>query len=118
MLAAAERMVEHLKEVRGAAMRSHAREVGGFKAAEDLGMNRTSMYRAIRTGVSSAIVEHDEPYWQRQAQIVNGRLREQGKTHEGVETWWNSTILPALNYRTPMQAWNAGDREAVVALVT
>ena len=61
MLSAAERLVEHLKEVRAAAMRSYAREVGGFKAAEDLGMNRTSMYRAIRTGVSSAIVEHDEP---------------------------------------------------------
>ncbi len=99
-------------------MRSYAREVGGFKAAEDLGMNRTSMYRAIRTGVSSAIVEHDEPYWQRQAQAVNGRLREQGKTREEIETWWNSTILPALNYRTPIQVWSTGDRETVVTQVT
>jgi hypothetical protein len=117
MLSAAERLVEHLKEVRAAAMRSHARDVGGFKAAEDLGMNRTSMYRAIRTGVSSAVVERDEPYWQRQAQSLNGRLREQGKTREGVDTWWNSTILPALNYRTPKQAWNVGDREEVLALI-
>ena len=95
-------------------MRSYARDVGGFRAADDLGMNRTSMYRAIRTGISSAIIEHDEPSWQRQAQVVNGHLREQGKTREEVDTWWNSTILPALNYRTPMQAWKAGDREAVV----
>jgi hypothetical protein len=117
MLSAAERLVEHLKEIRACAMRSHARDVGGVKAAEDLKMNRTSMYRAIRTGVSSAILERDEPYWQRQAQALNGRLREQGKTLEGVDTWWNLTILPALNYRTPMQAWNTGDREAVIALV-
>jgi DNA-binding phage protein len=117
MLSAAERLVEHLKEVRAAAMRAYAREVGGAKAAEDLGMNRTSMYRAIRTGVSSAVVERDEPYWQRQAQALNGRLREQGKTREAVDTWWNTTILPALNYRTPMQAWNAGDRDAVLALI-
>jgi DNA-binding phage protein len=117
MLSAAERLVEHLKEVRAAAMRAYAREVGGVKAAEDLGMNRTSMYRAIRTGVSSAVVERDEPYWQRQAQALNGRLREQGKTREAVDTWWNTTILPALNYRTPMQAWNAGDRDAVLALI-
>lgn len=117
MLAAAERLVEHLREVRAAAMRSYARDVGGFRAADDLGMNRTSMYRAIRTGISSAIIEHDEPSWQRQAQVVNGHLREQGKTREEVDTWWNSTILPALNYRTPMQAWKAGDREAVVDLV-
>jgi hypothetical protein len=117
MLSSAERMVEHLKEVRASAMRSHARDVGGVKAAEDLKMNRTSMYRAIRTGLSSAVVERDEPYWQRQAQALNGRLREQGKTREGIDTWWNSTILPALNYRTPRQAWNAGDREAVTSLV-
>ena len=117
MLSAAERLVEHLKEVRATAMRAYAREVGGVKAAEDLGMNRTSMYRAIRTGVSSAVVERDEPYWQRQAQALNGRLREQGKTREGVDTWWNTTILPALNYRTPMKAWNAGDRDAVLALI-
>lgn len=117
MLSAAERLVEQLKEIRAAAMRSYARDVGGSKAAEDLGMNRTSMYRAIRTGVSSAVIEHDEPFWQGQAQAVNGRLREQGKARDEVETWWNSTILPALNYRTPMQAWSAGDREKVVALV-
>jgi hypothetical protein len=117
MLSAAERLIDHLKEVRAVAMRSHARDVGGFKAAEDCGMNRTSMYRAIRTGVSSAVVERDEPLWQRQAQALNGRLREQGKTREEVDTWWNSTILQALNYRTPMQAWNVGDREAVLALV-
>jgi DNA-binding phage protein len=117
MLSAAERLVDHLKEVRAVAMRSHARDVGGLRAAEDLGMNRTSMYRAIRTGVSSAVVERDEPHWQRQAQALNGRLREQGRMREEIETWWNSTILPALNYRTPMQAWNAGDREGVLALV-
>jgi hypothetical protein len=117
MLSAAERLVEHLKEIRASAMRSHARDVGGVQAADDLKMNRTSMYRAIRTGVSSAVVERDEPYWQRQAQALNGRLRDQGKTREGVDTWWNATILPALNYRTPMQAWNVGDREAVLALV-
>jgi hypothetical protein len=117
MLSAAERLVEHLKEIRASAMRAHARDVGGVKAADDLNMNRTSMYRAIRTGVSSAVVERDEPYWQRQAMDLNGRLREQGKTREEVDTWWNSTILPALNYRTPMQAWNVGDREAVLALI-
>ena len=78
MLAAAERLVEHLREVRAAAMRSYAREVGGFRAADDLGMNRTSMYRAIRTGISSAIIEHDEPSWQRQAQVVNGRSTRAG----------------------------------------
>jgi hypothetical protein len=117
MLSAAERLVEHLKEIRASAMRAHARDVGGVKAADDLNMNRTSMYRAIRTGVSSAVVERDEPYWQRQAMALNGRLREQGKTREEVDTWWNSTILPALNYRTPMQAWNVGDREAVLALI-
>jgi hypothetical protein len=118
MLVAAERLIEHLKEIRAAAMRAHARDVGGVQAADDLNMNRTSMYRAIRTGVSSGVIERDEPYWQRQAQALNGRLREQGKTLEGVNTWWNSTIIPALNYRTPMQAWNAGDREDVLGLVS
>ncbi|MGC2485258.1 MAG: hypothetical protein WA359_03325 [Acidimicrobiales bacterium] len=117
MLSAAERLTEHLKEVRAVAMRAYARDVGGMKAADDLGMNRTSMYRAIRTGISSAVVERDEPYWQRQAQALNGRLREQGTTRDGVDTWWNSTILAALNYRTPMQAWTGGEREAVLALV-
>lgn len=117
MLSAAERLVEHLREVRAVAMRSYARDVGGVRAAEDLGMNRTSMYRAIRTGISSAVVERDEPYWQRQAQALNGRLREQGKTPQELNAWWNSTILPTLNYRTPTQAWNAGDRDAVLALI-
>jgi hypothetical protein len=117
MLSAAERLVEHLKELRAAAMRSHAHDVGGFKAADDLNMNRTSMYRAIRTGVSSAVIERDEPYWQRQAQALNGRLRELGRTREGVDTWWNLTRQPALGQRTPLQAWIAGDREAVLALV-
>jgi len=117
MLSATERLVEHLKELRAAAMRSYARDVGGFKAADDLNMNRTSMYRAIRTGVSSAVIQRDEPHWQRQAQALNGRLRQQGKTRDGVDTWWNLTIQPALSHRTPLQAWNAGDREAVLALV-
>jgi hypothetical protein len=117
MLSAAERLVEHVKELRAAAKRSYARDVGGLKAAADLNMNRTSMYRAIRTGVSSAVIERDEPHWQRQAQALNGRLRQQGKTREGVDTWWNLTIQPALGHRTPLQAWNAGDREAVLALV-
>jgi hypothetical protein len=75
------------------------------------------MYRAIRTGVSSAVIERDEPHWQRQAQALNGRLRQQGKTRDGVDNWWNLTIQPALSHRTPLQAWNAGDREAVLALV-
>jgi hypothetical protein len=118
LLSAAERLIEHLKEVRASAMRSHARNVGGAQAADDLHMNRTSMYRAIRTGVSSGVIEHDEPGWQRRAQALNGRLREQGKTPEGVDAWWNSTIIPALNYRTPMQAWTAGDRDAVLAVVS
>jgi hypothetical protein len=117
MLSLAERLVEHLKELRAAAMRSYARNVGGIKAADDLNMNRTSMYRAIRTGVSSAVIERDEPHWQRQAQALNGRLRQQGKTRDGVDNWWNLTIQPALSHRTPLQAWNAGDREAVLALV-
>ena len=117
MLSAAELLVEHLKELRAAAMRLHARNVGGFKAADDLNMNRTSMYRAIRTGVSSAVLESDEPYWQRQAQALNGRLRELGRTREGVDIWWNLTRHPALGHRTPSQAWVAGDREAVIALI-
>ncbi|MHB8380142.1 MAG: hypothetical protein ACYDB2_09565 [Acidimicrobiales bacterium] len=117
MLSSTERLVEHLKELRSAAMRSYARDVGGFNAADDLNMNRTSMCRAIRTGVSSAVIESDEPHWQREAQALNGRLRQRGKTRDGVNTWWNSMILPALSHRTPMQAWNAGDRDAVLALV-
>jgi hypothetical protein len=117
MLSVAERMVEHLKELRGAAMRTYARNVGGLKAANDLNLNRTSMYRAIRTGVSSAVVDHDEPYWQRQAMALNGRLRARGKTREGIDVWWLQTKRNELNYRTPMQAWNAGDREAVLALL-
>jgi len=117
MLSTAERIVEHLKEIRGAAMRMHARSVGGFKAAEDLNMNRTSMYRAIRAGVSCAVVERDEPYWQKQAQSLNGRLRDLGRTREGVDNWWNLTLQPALGHRTPLQAWIAGDRDAVLALV-
>jgi hypothetical protein len=117
MLSIAERLVEHLQELRAAAMRSYARDVGGFKAANDLNINRTSMYRAIRTGVSSAIIERDEPYWQRQAAALNGRLRQQGKTREGVNNWWNLTIMPELGFRTPLLTWNAGNREAVLALV-
>ena len=117
LLSMAERLVEHLKELRAAAMRSYAHDVGGLKAAKDLNMNRTSMYRAIRTSVSSAVIDRDEPYWQRQAQALNGRLRQGGRTREGVDTWWNLTIQPALGHRTPLQAWNNGDRQAVLALV-
>lgn len=116
MLSKAERIVEHLKELRGAAMRTYARNVGGHKAANDLNLNRTSMYRAVRSGVSSAVIEHDDAYWQRQAMALNGRLREEGKTLEGVNNWWLLTILDELGHRTPMQAWAAGDREAVLVL--
>jgi len=117
MLSVAEGMVKHLKGLRAAAMREHARNVGGLKAADDLNFNRTSMYRAIRAGVSSAAVERDEDYWQRQAQVLNDRLREHGRTSEGVDIWWNLTRQPALGQRTPLQAWIAGEREAVLALV-
>jgi hypothetical protein len=117
MLSVAERIVEHLKEIRGAAMRAHARNVGGHQASIDLEMNRTSMYRAIRNGVSSAVIERDEPFWQREAMALNGRLRALGKTREGIDQWWLQIIQPELDHKTPMQAWNIGNREAVLALV-
>jgi hypothetical protein len=75
------------------------------------------MYRAIRTSVSVDVIEHDESYWQRQAAALNVRLRGRDKTKEGIDVWWNLTRQPALGQRTPLQAWIAGDREAVLALV-
>ena len=117
LLSLAERIVEHIREVRGAAMRTYARTVGGEQAARDLKLNRTSMYRTVRTGVSPAIVEHDDVYWQQQAIALNGRLRARDFTREGINVWWLNTLRNELNYRTPMQAWSAGDREAVIALV-
>lgn len=117
MLAEAERIIEYLKELRAAAMRAHARMVGGFQAANDLKMNRTSMYRAIRKGVSSVKVERDDMYWKLQAQALDARLRKHGKTPEGVRVWWYATIHPQLGQRTATEAWNAGEREAVIALV-
>ena len=117
LLATAELIVKHLKKLRADAMSTHARAVGGYKAANDLNMNRTSMYRAIRTSVSVDVIEHDESYWQRQAAALNVRLRGRDKTKEGIDVWWNLTRQPALGQRTPLQAWIAGDREAVLALV-
>jgi hypothetical protein len=117
MLSVVERIGKDLRELRAEAMRSHARDVGGWKAAADLNMNRTSMYRAIRAGVSSVTVERDEPYWQREAAALNDRLRKSGRTREGVDIWWNLTRQPALGQRTPLQAWIAGERDAVLALV-
>jgi len=116
-LAEAERLIEYVKALRATAMREHARNVGGVKAAESLNMSRASMYRAIRKGVSSEQIEADEPEWQRRAQALNERLRHEGKTREGIDIWWNATIQPALGHRTPLQAWLAGDREEVLALV-
>lgn len=117
MLGDAERIVEYLKALRATAMREHAHNVGGHRAAEDLNVSRASMYRAIRKGVSSDQLERDEPYWQREAQALNDRLLRNGKTLEGVNVWWNLTIQPILGGRTPLQAWLAGDRESVLALV-
>jgi hypothetical protein len=117
VLSAAEHLVEYVKALRATAMREHAHNVGGNKAAEDLNMSRASMYRAIRKGVSSERIERDDPFWQGQAQSLNDRLLQRGKTREGVNVWWNLTIQPALGGRTPLQAWIAGDREAVLDLV-
>ena len=101
LLATAELMVKHLKKLRADAMSTHARAVGGYKAAND----------------SVDVIEHDESYWQRQAAALNVRLRGRDKTKEGIDVWWNLTRQPALGQRTPLQAWIAGDREAVLALV-
>ena len=117
MLAGTERIVEYLKALRATAMREHAHNVGGHQASEDLNLSRASMYRAIRKGVSSDQLERDEPFWQRQAQALNDRLQQRGKTREGINVWWNLTIQPPLGGRTPLQAWLAGDRESVLALV-
>ena len=117
MLAEAERLVEYLKALRATAMREHAHNVGGHQAATDLNVSRASMYRAIRKGVSSDQLEGDEPYWQGEAQALNDRLLRNGKTREGINVWWNLTIQPRLAGRTPLQAWLAGDRESVLALV-
>jgi hypothetical protein len=117
MMAEAERIIVYLKELRAEAMRAHARKVGGFQAANDLKMNRASMYRAIRKGVSSAKVERDDMYWNLQAKALDARLRKQGKTQEGIRVWWYSTRHPQLGQRTAAEAWNAGDKEAVIALV-
>ena len=118
MLSGAVRLVEYLKALRATAMREHAHNVGGHRAADDLNLSRASMYRAIRRGVSSEQLERDEPSWQRQAQALNDRLRQRGKTHEGINVWWNLTIQPALGGRTPLQAWIAGDRESVLDLLS
>lgn len=117
VLSEAERLVEYLKALRATAMREHAHNVGGHRAADDLNLSRSSMYRAIRKGVSSEYLERDDPYWQRQASSLNERLIRRGKSREGVNVWWNLTIQPALGGRTPLQAWIAGEREAVLALV-
>jgi hypothetical protein len=117
LLGHAERMVEYLKVLRSSAMRDHARQVGGYQAAEDLNMNRSSMYRAIRKGVSSVAVERDDAYWQRQAAALDQRLVTNGTKKIAVHIWWNLQVQSGLGNRTPMQAWNAGDREAVLALV-
>ena len=116
-LGEAEHIVEFLKILRSSAMRDHARRVGGQRAAEDLNMNRSSMYRAIRKGISTLAVERNEEYWQRQAVALNGRLVANGMKKNQVNTWWNMTVQKGLGNRTPMQAWNAGDRDAVLALV-
>ena len=117
MLTGAERLVEYLKALRATAMREHAHNVGGHQAADDLNLSRASMYRAIRKGVSSEQLEREEPFWQRQAQALNDRLLQRGKTRDAINVWWNLTIQPALGGRTPLQAWIAGDRESVLALV-
>jgi len=116
-LAEAERLVEYLKALRATAMREHAHNVGGNQAAKDLNLSRASMYRAIRRGVSSDQLDHDEPHWQQEAQALNERLQRNGKTREGINVWWNLTIQPRLGGRTPLQAWLAGDRDSVLALV-
>lgn len=117
VLSHAEQLVEYVKALRATAMREHAHNVGGNKAAEDLNLSRASMYRAIRKGVSSERIERDDPFWQRQAMSLNDRLLQRGKSREGVNVWWNLTVQPALGGRTPLQAWIAGDREAVLDLV-
>lgn len=117
MLAEVQRKIDYLKEVRAAAMRELVRKVGGFQAADALNISRASMYRAISKGVSSEAVERDDMHWHRQALVINDRLRKQGKTKEGINIWWNATIQPGLDDRTPMQAWSAGDYDAVLALV-
>lgn len=117
LLGDAERMVEYLKVLRSSAMRDHARQVGGYQAAEDLNMNRSSMYRAIRKGVSSVAVERDEDYWHRQATALDQRLLTNRTKKIDVHIWWNLQVQSGLGNRTPMQAWSAGDREAVLALV-
>jgi hypothetical protein len=75
------------------------------------------MYRAIRKGTSSEATESDDMHWHRQALTLNDGLRKQGKTPEGINVSWNSTIQPGLGNRTPMQAWSARDYYAVLALV-
>lgn len=108
---------EQCKRIRLAAIRALVNEVGGFRASELLEMHRTSLYRALRKGVSAGVIEQDDAHWQRQAQKLNARLRAQGKTTQAINAWWNETFLPDLGGRSPLQAWNAGEHEAVMALV-
>ena len=116
-LAEAERLVEYLKELRAEGMRAYARQVGGFKAAADLNMNRASMYRAIRRGISSGAAERDEMYWHMQAKALEARLRKQGMTADEIRNWWYAPVRPELGQRTAIEAWRIGMYEAVIALV-
>lgn len=116
-LAEVARMEEELKRVRAEALRQLVNTVGGARAADLTNLNRASLYRAIRKGVSSDEIERDDAYWHQQAQRLNASLRRLGWSSDQVNHWWNDQGQRALGGRTPLQAWTAGDQQEVLKLV-
>lgn len=45
-------------------------------------------------------------------------LEAAGYTQDAIRVWWAANRHPALNGRTVSQAWEDGDRDEVVSLIT
>lgn len=110
-------LMSELSEIRVGAIRQLVRTIGGAAAADALDVARPTLYRAMRAGVSSEELDRDEVYWQREAQVLNAKLRRTGRNPQQLNAWWNLTPHPLLGNRTPMQAWSAGDRVEVLRLM-
>jgi hypothetical protein len=54
---------------------------------------------------------------QRKATAIDDLLARIGVSDANATAWWNHHAYPELGGRTPTQAWLAGDRDAVRALV-